>query len=160
MGRGGGGAEMDYLADDWDDDDLNSSDEDGGDLSTQSKIACVEYLLLKECDASRADTHGVTPLHLVAAGDVPELANMILKAQNDDRKAIDLASDVTKLGWNVLHFIALSGNSKLLEMLQEMKCVDENIPAQARHEDLHGCSPLDVARQCNHDDVVGMLQGH
>jgi ankyrin repeat protein len=112
----------------------------------------VKLLLAKGADINAKDKGGETPLHFAAEFGRKDMVALLLSkgAEIDARNA---------WGWTALHWAARNGSMDIAKLLLA-KRADVNISENFNNSGNSGRTPLGIAEESGHKDVVKLLRQH
>ena len=115
-------------------------------------LEVMRLLIDRGADVNRVATHriGVTPLHAALFGRQVDAA-LLLIARGADVTLARGGSGWKRAGWTALHYAAGMGFSTLVQPLLDRG-------ADPTRADEEGKTPLDVAIEANHADIVDVLR--
>lgn len=131
--------------------DLNAQDNDGTTplilAVKHSNSSMIEELIQNECEVTRSDTNGKTALHWAAATGNVDAIKCLLSVKETNKDAQDA------LGATPLFLAAREGTKPAVELLLKYN-------ANKDINDEMDVSPIDIARDRQHYDIVRLLEDH
>jgi len=106
----------------------------------------AKLLIQKGADVNERMKFGITPLHTAAQFRQLQVAELLLNKKADINRADDE-------GYTALHFAAQNGDEETVRVLIRHGA-DKN-----RQENLHNKTPLMIANEKNHKEVIRILEG-
>lgn len=112
----------------------------------RGQLQVCNILLELKSDANALDNHGQTPLLLAAQNDHSEIVKLFL------RHKPELVSLANKDGFNCAHIAAMKGS---VGVIKELMKFNKTLITSAKTKS--GCTPLHLAAEGGHGDVVQVL---